>query len=494
MKSHLNIGLLNSNKRPKNFMDKFLIKFLLKKEDINVDKGQLSYGIEGNQIIVNTAEDKITVYLDKKYLIHNILISTKKVFNLIVELNLTYEATIVDSDIVLNFKKHIIRALVNSNYSFKITNKAENLNNINFNIEFNSETERKELEEEIVIVSNLDLVRDVINTPPNIFTPDSMVGEIRKHFSNDDRFEFTTIKDSELLKENMALMYSVGKASDNRPILIHLIYKPSDNSKGKVVLVGKGLTYDSGGLSLKPGSSLISMKADKSGAATVLGIMKNAKDLNPNIEIHGIFAMAENMIDSNSFRPDDVIFGKNGVSVEILNTDAEGRLVLADALAYAQEKIPDIDYIIDFATLTGAAVVGLGEFTFAVMGENEQLKQIIQTRASIENEHSTILHFNQMLEKTIKSDIADVANLSSTRYGGALTAGLFLNRFIDENYKDKWIHLDIAGPAYVSTEWEDKPKGASGVAVTTITKWILNMSEKKVLKKEFSKQHSSLKK
>jgi len=492
MKSNLIIEFTNANKRPKNFMETFLIKFLLKKEEITADLNLNIYKIENNTILINQQDKKITVYLDKKHLIHNILISTKKVFNLINDLDLTYEATIVDSDIIANFKKHIIRGFVNANYSFKISNTKEILNNLNVNIEFNSETEKRELENELIIVSNLDIVRDVVNTPPNIFTPDSMVGEIRKHFSNDDRFEFTTIKDTELLREDMALMYNVGKASDNKSVLIHLIYKPEGINQGKIALVGKGLTYDSGGLSLKPGASMVSMKADKSGAATVLGIMKNLKDLSPNIEVHGIFAMAENMVNGNAFRPDDVIFGKSGISVEILNTDAEGRLVLADALAYAQEKIPDMDYIVDFATLTGACVVGLGEFTFGIMGENEQLKNIIHTRATIENEHSTILHFNQMLDKTLKSDIADIANISSTRYGGALTAGLFLNRFIDENYKDKWIHLDIAGPAYVSTEWEDKPKGASGVAVTSITKWLLNMSDKKILKKEVSRSNNNL--
>ena len=203
--------------------------------------------------------------------------------------------------------------------------------------------------------------------------------------------------------------------------------------------------------------------------------MKNIKDTKPDIEVHAVFGMAENMIDGSSYKPDDVIKSKNGLTVEVLNTDAEGRLVLADCLSYIQEKEPELDYMIDFATLTGAAVVALGEYTFAIMGNDKILKENYEKSSVSVSEYSNQLNFNNLLDKTLKSDIADIANISSTRYGGALTAGLFLNRFINKNMKNKWLHIDIAGPAFVSSEWEDKPKGASGVAVDTTTDWLYSL-------------------
>ena len=171
------------------------------------------------------------------------------------------------------------------------------------------------------------------------------------------------------------------------------------------------------------------------------------------------------MIGGDAYKPDDVLVAKNGKTIEVRNTDAEGRLVLADCLCYAQDEIDEIDYIFDYATLTGACVVGVGQYTTGIMGNNEKLKQSTVESAHKSGEFATSLDFNRYLRKTIKSQIADISNIASTRYGGAITAGLFLDNFVYEENKDKWIHFDIAGPAFVESAWGYNPHGASGAGV-----------------------------
>ena len=169
------------------------------------------------------------------------------------------------------------------------------------------------------------------------------------------------------------------------------------------------------------------------------------------------------MIGGNAYKPDDVLISRSGVSIEVRNTDAEGRLVLADCLSYAQDFKPDI--LIDMATLTGACVVGLGEYTSGIMGNNEELKAEFKAKAAKSGELNTILEFNPHLRELIKSQIADVSNTASSRYGGAITAGIFLDKFIKDEFKDKWIHQDIAGPAYTEKAWGYNQAGATGAGV-----------------------------
>jgi leucyl aminopeptidase len=276
------------------------------------------------------------------------------------------------------------------------------------------------------------------------------------------------IYDEEWLRENgYGAFYAVGKASANPPRLIHLTYKPK-NAKKKVVLVGKGLTYDSGGLSLKPSDFMVTMKSDKAGAVTALGIIKAISELGLDIELHAILGAAENMIGGNAYKPDDVLKAKNGKTIEVRNTDAEGRLVLADCLCYAQENIKEFDLLMDLATLTGACVVGLGEYTAGVMGFNKEMIEKVIKVGEKRGEHFAYLPFNKYLPKLLKSNVADICNIASSRYGGALTAGLFLSEFIEEENKNRWTHLDIAGPAFVEREWGYNPYGASGFGVDSI--------------------------
>ena len=227
----------------------------------------------------------------------------------------------------------------------------------------------------------------------------------------------------------MGAILAVGRASRHKSKLIHLSYKPEGEIKKKIVLVGKGLTYDSGGLSLKPSDFMVTMKSDKSGGSAVLGIIDAIAKLKLPFEVHAIVGAVENMIGGDAFKPDDILTAKNGKTIEVRNTDAEGRLVLADCLCYAQDEIDEIDYIMDFATLTGACVVGLGEYTAGVMGFNKNTIEKAIKVGERRGEHFAYLPFNKYLPKLLKSNVADICNIASRRYGGALTAGLFLSEF-----------------------------------------------------------------
>ena len=301
-----------------------------------------------------------------------------------------------------------------------------------------------------IIASATNFTKDVVNEIPEIYTPQKMAEDAQNLAESSPNLSCKIYDEKFLEKEKMNAFLAVNKASVHPPRLIHLVYKPK-GAKKRIIFVGKGLTYDSGGLSLKPADYMLTMKADKSGAAAAMGIIKGAAELNLPFEIHAILGATENMIGGNAYKPDDVLISRSGVSIEVRNTDAEGRLVLADCLSYAQDFKPDI--LIDMATLTGACVVGLGEYTSGIMGNNEELKAEFKAKAAKSGELNTILEFNPHLRELIKSQIADVSNTASSRYGGAITAGLFLDKFIKDEFKDKWIHQDIAGPAYTEKAW-----------------------------------------
>ncbi|WP_107686615.1 leucyl aminopeptidase [Campylobacter concisus] len=313
-----------------------------------------------------------------------------------------------------------------------------------------------------IIASATNFAKDIVNEIPEIYTPQKMADDAQNLAKSIASIKCEVYDEKFLAKENMNAFLAVNRASVHKPRLIHLTYKPK-KSKKRIIFVGKGLTYDSGGLSLKPADYMLTMKSDKSGAAAALGIIKGAAELNLPFEIHAILGATENMIGGNAYKPDDVLISRSGVSIEVRNTDAEGRLVLADCLSYAQDFKPDI--LIDMATLTGACVVGLGEYTTGIMGNSESLKSEFENKIKDSGELATTLDFNPYLSELIKSQIADISNCASSRYGGAITAGMFLAKFIKDEYKDKWLHLDIAGPAYREKAWGYNQAGASGAGV-----------------------------
>ena len=370
----------------------------------------------------------------------------------------------------IEIKKDNIKALTEGallgSYSFdkyKSEKKEEKEKELSFCVEKITKTLKQSFEDSLEIAKAVNKTRDMVNTTPEDFYPNIMAEEAKK-IAKEAKLEFIIHGEKYLEKNGMNAMLSVGRASRHESKLIHLSYKPA-NAKKKVVLVGKGLTYDSGGLSLKPADFMTTMKSDKSGACAVLGIMSVISKLKLPIEIHGIVGAVENMIGGDAYKPDDVLKAKNGTTIEVKNTDAEGRLVLADCLCYAQDEIKNIDYIFDFATLTGACVVGVGEYTSGIMGNNNELSEEVARHANNAGEYATVLHFNRFLKKTIKSEVADINNIANTRYGGSITAGIFLEKFIAKENKNKWVHHDIAGPAYVEKAWGYNPFGGSGAGV-----------------------------
>jgi leucyl aminopeptidase len=330
----------------------------------------------------------------------------------------------------------------------------------------------KVFNEAMIIAKATNFTRDIVNTTPHDLHPQTLVALAQK-LAEDNKLGCKILQEDDLKKENMHAMLAVGRASIHKSALIHLSYKPK-NAKQIISLVGKGLTYDSGGLSLKPATSMVTMKMDKAGACGVLGMIKAVSELKLDIEVHTFIGAVENMIGGDAYKPDDVLVARNGTTIEVRNTDAEGRLVLADVLSYAQDKVK-ADGIFDFATLTGACVVALGPFTTGVMGHSHKLKHEFSKAGSNSGELTGSLPFNKHLKKFLKSEIADISNTSSKPYGGAITAGIFLDKFIKDENKDKWMHFDIAGSAYTETPWDCNVYGATGAGVRLMCEYLRNI-------------------
>ena len=326
-----------------------------------------------------------------------------------------------------------------------------------------------------IMANSANFAKNIINEIPEIYTPEKMAEDAEVLASDYAGLTCKVYDENFLVSQNMNAFLAVNRSSSHPPRLIHLIYKPEVEPKKRIIFVGKGLTYDSGGLSLKPSDYMLTMKSDKSGAAAAMAIVKGAAELELPFEIHAILGATENMIGGNSYKPDDVLISRSGVTIEVRNTDAEGRLVLADCLDFAQDLEPDI--LIDLATLTGACVVGLGEYTSGILGNNEELKKEFKKYAEESGEFYTILEFNDYLRDLIKSNIADISNSASSRYGGSITAGLFLDKFIRKEYKDKWMHLDIAGPAYLEKDWGYNSFGASGAGVRACLYYLFKIAK-----------------
>jgi len=370
----------------------------------------------------------------------------------------------------------MVEGFILGSYTFDIYKSKKNKNKIidifisldEYNaLDIDIEKASEQIHKAQIIADATNFTRNIVNTTPEDCYP-KVMASIAEEIAENTNLKCKILKPKQLKKEKMETLLAVARASRHKPRVIHLTHKPK-GAKLKISLIGKGLTYDSGGLSLKSGSGMVTMKSDKSGGAAVLGIMKAIDALNLPIEVHGFVGAVENMIGGDAYKPDDVLVAKNGKTIEIRNTDAEGRLVLADVLGYAQQEVKS-DYIFDFATLTGASVVAVGQYTSSILGHNKDVQKMVVDAAHASGELATALDFNGYLKKTIKSNIADVCNISNTRYGGAITAGLFLSEFIDKRHTEKWAHIDIAGPSFVEHAWGENPYGASGAGVRLMVK------------------------
>ncbi len=311
--------------------------------------------------------------------------------------------------------------------------------------------------------------RDLVNEPASVTTPKHLADAAVMVAGKAPKRLSVQILDRAKLEElGMGGLLAVAKGSDQPPYLFHLTYKPAKKAKKRIVVVGKGLTFDSGGLSLKPSEGMEDMKIDMSGAAAVLGLFSVIAELAPAVEVHGIAGLCENMPSGKAVRPGDVVKTMSGKTVEILNTDAEGRVTLADTLHYACGLEPDA--VVDLATLTGACMVALGQEVAGLMSNSKPLAAKILAAADETGELLWTLPLVEEYRESIKSRVADLKNISGTRYGGAITAGLFLREFVG---KTPWAHLDIAGPAWAEKETVPyQPLGATGYGVRSMIKLI----------------------
>ncbi|MEE1759325.1 leucyl aminopeptidase [Streptomyces sp. SP18BB07] len=320
------------------------------------------------------------------------------------------------------------------------------------------------VERAVAVTEELNRARDLINTPPNDLDPEAFAA-VAQTAAKEHGIKVTVLDEKALAKGGYGGILGVGAGSAATPRLVQLTYT-SSKAKKHLAFVGKGITYDSGGISLKPAGHNETMKCDMSGAAAVFAAVVAAARLKLEVNVTGWLALAENMPSGSATRPGDVLRMYSGKTVEVLNTDAEGRLVLADALAKASEDKPDA--IVDVATLTGAMMLALGNRTFGIMANDDAFRSAVHEAAEESGEPAWPMPLPDHLRKGMDSPTADIANMGE-RYGGGLVAGLFLKEFVGEGIT--WAHLDIAGPAFnEGGPFGYTPKGGTGTAVRTLVR------------------------
>jgi leucyl aminopeptidase len=302
--------------------------------------------------------------------------------------------------------------------------------------------------------------------PANDMHP-SYLAKLAVDIAKEARLEVKVYDRAACNKMGMGAFLGVAAGSAQPPKFIHLTYKPARRAHKRVAVIGKGITFDSGGLDLKSAEGMLHMKDDMSGAAAVLGIMRALPALAPMVEVHGLIAATENMPSGSATRPGDVLRAMNGTTIEVGNTDAEGRLTLADAICYAFDRA-HADETIDMATLTGACVVALGPLCSGLFSNDQALADRLLAAAEAAGERVWQMPLIDEYRDNLKSDVADFNNVGP-RGGGAITAGLFLKEFAGDR---PWAHLDIAGPAFVDKDMPLGPKGATGAAVRTLLAYL----------------------
>ena len=322
----------------------------------------------------------------------------------------------------------------------------------------------------VIVGEGNTFARRLQDTPANKMRPKDMVAEAREITKGSSRITAKALDEKAMKKLGMGSLLSVSRGSSEAAYLIHLVYKPAKKAKRKICLVGKGLTFDSGGISIKPSARMDEMKYDMSGGAAVLGTFHALAGLDLDVEVHGLVPTSENMPDASSVKPGDVVTASNGLTIEVLNTDAEGRLILADALAYAEKTIKP-DAMIDLATLTGAVVVALGHELTGVMGNSKTLSNELVASGQTTGELVWPLPIIDFHKEDMKGSVGDLKNIGSPSTGaGSCTAGAFLSNFVGET---PWAHLDIAGTAWGATsrDYQGGPVG-TGVGVRLLVDYL----------------------
>jgi len=333
---------------------------------------------------------------------------------------------------------------------------------------------KKALQESLIICESVNFCRDLVNEPPNVLNSETYAKLVEKDSKKLNRVKVKVLGRQQLKKEKMGMFLSVNAGSAYEPRLVHLTYTPKKVTKKTrhIVLVGKGLTFDTGGYSLKPSGSMMNMKFDMAGSSTVYSAFRAASLLNSDVKVTCLLGITDNAVNEKATMPDSIVTARNGKTVEILNTDAEGRLVLGDVLSYASDLKPDT--IIDAATLTGACLVSLGHEMCGLMANSDKLASSLLESAKEVDEYMWQLPIIDPFRKDMKSNIADLKNMGGSRFGGTSKAAAFLENFVDP--KIAWAHLDIAGIGDSQSHLPYCPsKGASGSIVRTLTHYLTNV-------------------
>ncbi len=353
-------------------------------------------------------------------------------------------------------------------YKSKKTKERRQLRKMTFHISSNSElnTAERAVKEGKAIANSLRLAKNLGNTPPNICTPSYLAKAAESIAAEHSTLSIAILDEKDLASLKMGSFLSVGQGSKNPPRLITLEYRGRKDKQKPIVLVGKGITFDTGGNSIKPAMNMIGMKFDMCGAAAVLAALQAAAELELPLNIIGVIAAAENMPGNMASRPDDVVTSMSGLTIEILNTDAEGRLVLCDALTYCERFEPEV--VIDIATLTGACAQTFGAHTSALLGNHDPLITALLNAGQSSLDKCWQLPLWEEYQDALQSGVADIANIGSPPEGGTILAASFLARFTEKYH---WAHLDVAGTAFKAT---GKERGATGRPVPLLVQYLLD--------------------
>lgn len=479
------LGLCNDNQLSTvaeqiNTISQGYIQDLINKGDITLQLGDVTllYQIPNTPIrkllIVGCGDKKaFNLNAAKKWLEAICQQLTTKAIN---QVSLVYPDVIEQHTGAYQFAR-IITEVVNSHYyafnHFKTQLKNQPPILTKFTVVTDKQSLQQELEqgfiEGVALAEGIVATKNLANLPPNICNADYLAEQGKALADRFSSITTTVLGEKQLADLGMNAYLAVGQGSNNESKLTIMEYKGQSNSSAKpIVLVGKGLTFDSGGISIKPAASMDEMKYDMCGAATVFGVMQTIARLKLPINVVGLMAGCENMPSASSYRPGDIIKTMSGQTVEVINTDAEGRLVLCDTLTYIARFDPE--YVIDIATLTGACIVALGHHYNGLIANNDQLAELLLSAAQQSGDKTWRLPMDEAFQKQIDSTIADMVNAGG-REGGTITAGCFLSRFTQAY---KWAHLDIAGTAWTS----GANKGATGRPVTMLVQFLLEHSKK----------------
>jgi len=419
---------------------------------------QLFYGPKGNKIYaLGLGEEKDAVKIGEAF--RKLCFDTKKYWKNGIQI--FAEHLTVD-----DVKKATI-GLEMADYEigqFKSKKAEENKLTLSF---ASTKTISKAIEEGKATGETINKVKSLVDAPSNHKTPD-FLGRWAIDAAKQGEFKCTVLDKDQLIKQGFGAVLAVGQGSANPPVVIVMEYKAKPRAKMDIGLVGKGITFDTGGLSIKSSTNLHYMKSDMGGAAVVLGVMELVAKLKLNVNIVGVVASAENAVDGNSYRPGDVINSYSGKTIEIIDTDAEGRLVLADGLSYVIKQFQP-EYLIDLATLTGSVVQTLGYSAAGMFTNNSEMAKTMSTIGFESNERVWQLPLFTDFEAELHSDIADLRNFSGKPVAGAITAAKFLEAFTESH--DKWMHLDIAGVSFGDSPYS-KMKSATGYGVQLLVNYI----------------------